>query len=184
MGESARDSLCRHGSKRNSPNRYVLPMGAGPLTGDMCEPTTSRFSSVAFRNICNLQLSAFQGLRAFQFFFIVFSEFLKDFPIAFRRKCTPMHGRDSPIDCQKGTQRKNAPGAYESTFEPRRTNLRVCGAFAASRLSLEQGQVSIGAGLRPQRERRKRTPLGSVGRNRAKRKDSPFQDRQESLWRA
>ncbi len=44
------------------------------------EPTTSRFSSVAFRNICNLQLSAFQGLRAFQFFFIVFSEFLKDFP--------------------------------------------------------------------------------------------------------
>jgi hypothetical protein len=142
MGESARDSLCRHGSKRNSPNRYVLPMGAGPLTGDMCEPTTSRFSFVALRNICNLQLSAFQGLRAFQFFFIVFSEFLKDFPIAFRRKCTPMHGRDSPIDCQKGTQRKSAPRAYESTFEPRRTNLRVCGAFAASRLNLNKGQVS------------------------------------------
>ena len=55
------------------------------------------------------------GLRAFQFFFIVFSEFLKDFPITFRRKCTPRHGRDSPIDCQKGTQRKNTQRAYESS---------------------------------------------------------------------
>src|SRR5579863_4002512 len=61
MGESARDSLCRHGSKRNSPNRYVLPMGAGPLTGDMCEPTASRFSSVAFRNILQPAAKRFSG---------------------------------------------------------------------------------------------------------------------------
>jgi hypothetical protein len=88
MGESARDSVCRHGSKRNSPNRYILLMGGGPLTGDMCGPISSRSSSVAFRNICNLQLAFFHGFRGLSVFFIVFSEFLKDIPTAFHRKCT------------------------------------------------------------------------------------------------
>src|SRR5580693_5386385 len=83
MGESARDSVCRHGSKRNSPNRYIPLMGRGPLSGEMCEPVRSGFSSVAFRNICNLQLAFFHRPSGPFSFFIVFSEFLKDVPTAF-----------------------------------------------------------------------------------------------------
>lgn len=140
MGQSALNSVCRHGSKRNSPNRYILLMGGGPLTGDMCEPISSRFSSAAFRNICNPHPAFFHGLRGLSVFFIVFSEFLKDFPTAFIENA-PTRREIRRLIVKRRLSARTAHERMSRLSNPA-GNFRVRGAFAASRLSVSKGQVS------------------------------------------